>query len=180
MMTTAMTTFSIHAPGLLNLANSALCLCVVVLALRIERRISPLKTYYPLLKRIFALIAAIYVMATIAAVPGWTGTNDLRLVSNGAFAVLLWWSNRFISRRNAAPQWFVVRADGTIEARPHAELKVMALNAGSAARHGDLTKEELDQLGADVATGYELVRWKEHDLQQEIAARRADKPEPPS
>lgn len=173
----AMTTMipSLPMPGLLNLANSALCLAIVVLALRIERRISPLKTYYPLLKRIFALIAAIYVMATIAAVPGWTGTNDVRLVSNAAFLALLWWSNRFISRRNAKPQWFVVRADGTIEARPHAELQVMALNAGSAARHGDMTGPELDQLAADVLEGYRLLQWRTRELPQQLAARRAER-----
>ncbi|MGN6812194.1 MAG: hypothetical protein ACTHMP_15100, partial [Thermomicrobiales bacterium] len=102
-MAMTMTTFSLHWPGVINVANSVLCLIIVVLALRVERRISPLKTYYPLLKRIFALVGAIYVMASIAAFAGWNGTNDLRLISNLAFLALLWWSNRFISRRNAKP-----------------------------------------------------------------------------
>lgn len=172
-----MTTFSLHAPGLLNLVNSVLCLVIFALALRVERRISPLKTYYPLLKRIFALVGAIYVMASIAAFAGWNGTNDIRLVSNLAFLALLWWSNRFISRRNAKPQWFVVRADGAVEPRPHAELKVIALNAGSAARHGDLTKEELDQLAADVQEGYQQLHWREVGLPDQLAARRREQEE---
>lgn len=176
-MAMTMTTFSLHYPGLINLVNSVLCLVIVVLALRVERRISPLKTYYPLLKRIFALVGAIYVMASIAAFAGWNGTNDLRLISNLAFLALLWWSNRFISRRNAKPQWFVVRADGQIEARPHAELKVMALNAGSAARHGDLAKEELDQLAADVQAGYAQLHWRDAELPQQIATRRREREE---
>lgn len=176
-MAMTMTTFSLHWPGVVSVANSVLCLIIVVLALRVERRISPLKTYYPLLKRIFALVGAIYVMASIAAFAGWNGTNDLRLISNLAFLALLWWSNRFISRRNAKPQWFVVRADGTIEARPHAELKVMALNAGSAARHGDLTKAELDQLAADVREGYAKLHWRDVELPQQLTARRTERGE---
>ena len=174
-----MTTLS--DPRLLNGLSGVLCLLIAGAAMVAERRISPLKTYYPLLRRIFALLVAVYLMGAAAAFTGYTAnatTSGVRLIGELVMAALVLWANLFISRRNRRPQWFVVHNDGTIEPRPAAEMHTMVLNVGSAARHGDLSLLDLDQLTADIAEGRRIHAWRVR-LAHEQAMRRAGREDAP-
>lgn len=154
------------ALAVINLAIAALCL-------RAEHRISALKTYYPMLRRIFAVLAALYGASGIAAFSGHLDTTIfVRVVGAGGGLAVMLWANQFIDLRNRTPQYIVVDRLGHIERRTDEELRFMTLTVLSWARHGAMPDEVVAQVETALAQWYEHRAWRAR-LGAEIVERHA-------
>ena len=158
---------------IVTILTAALNLTICGLCIRAEQRISHLKTYYPMLRVGFAVLAAVYGIGGIAVASGQIDRGPVvRLLAAVVTFVAMVWANRFVDRRNANPQYVVLDMRGHVETRREDELRVMALNVGSWARHGAMPAEVLIQLEHDIAGWHRMRAWRE-GLAAEAQERRA-------
>ncbi len=150
------------------------CATVAVLCTICTAIITPKRTYYPLLKIIFTLTAAIY-SATAAGVWFATAPNPyVRLGTTGTAVVLLVISTSFIIRRNSMPQWVSMDWKGatngtlTTDELGHSVLVALAL-----IRHGAASPELVGQMRTALDDWERQERWKGVALPGQLAAFRA-------
>lgn len=152
---------------------AAVNLIIAALCLRAEHRISALKTYYPMLRRIFAVFAALYGASGIAAFSGHLDTTPLvRVVAAAVGVAVMVWANKFIDLRNRTPQYIVVDAQGHMERRTDEELRFMTFTVLSWLRHGAAPDDTVAAIETALAQWYEYHAWRAR-LGADVAERRA-------
>lgn len=150
------------------------CAAVAILATACTATVTPRRTYYPLLRLIFAVIAGVY--GALAAGQYWHRDQNpgLRIVAIVAALGLLLACVAFIWRRNRVPQWVTddLHHLSGPEIIDYATLDAAFLACLSALRHGAATPETA------AAFRRALDRWDEleagkRSLRAQIEARRA-------
>jgi hypothetical protein len=152
------------------------CAAVALLCTVCTALITPKRTYYPLLRIIFAITAFIYgttaagVYFAANAVPNPT----LRLWTVGAALAMLLIATNFITRRNRLPQWVNADWKGNEVAPVNAaELDHCVLTTLSLVRHGAASPELVGQIRTALDHWERHERWKGRELPRQLRERRA-------
>lgn len=150
------------------------CAAVAILATVCTATVTPHRTYYPLLRLIFAVIAGVY--GALAAGQYWYPEHNplLRIVAIVAALGLLLACVAFIWRRNRVPQWITndVHHLAGPETIDFATIDSSLLNSLSLLRHGVASPETVAQFRAALARWDELAEGK-RSLRAQLEARRA-------
>lgn len=150
------------------------CATVCALCTLCTALITPKRTYYPLLRLIFALSAFIYGASAAAQWFASTPNPTLRLWTVGVAVLMLVMSTAFIVRRNRLPQWVSMDWKGAETAPINAEeLDHCVLTTLSLVRHGAASPELIGQLRTALDNWERHERWRADDLPQQLRDRRA-------
>lgn len=138
--------------------------------------ISPKRTYYPLLRIIFALVAGVYQMSAVAQLLTTDAHPNptVRVIGAGSFLLALAWCVQFVRRRNRFPQFVIVNLRGLPEEIDPQQVENAALMTLSLIRHGAATPELVERAREAVATYDDLTAWK-NELAGEAERRKRRK-----
>lgn len=149
------------------------CISIVVFSTLCTYMITPKRTYYPLLRLIFAITAAIYASSAVGLWFGTVPNPIVRLFTVGLGVVVAVVSANFITRRNRLPQWVSMDWRGAVDGDIRAdELDHAVLTTRSIIRHGSASPELIEGLRRDIDDWERHKRWTAVDLPRMAAERR--------
>lgn len=152
----------------------ALQLGIVLLTLACARTSRPDRNYWPMVRIIFAAIAAVNGGTFVGNLTshGATPNPVARVVFNAAMLAAMLYALWFIRKRNATPRFIRLTLGGDFVVMTIEEIDQAVNIAESAAHHGTLTPERAASMRAALAEWERKRAWAA-GLQQQVRARRA-------